>query len=132
MLAGLALLQGSMALDALRKRLISEGGLEQAFRESHAHVPRDEYTLALWRRVQPQVLAAAEQLGLQALPRLTPDEVSALDAVIGVQVPALRRRAGGARAGGTAAPPPARPDEQQSASASAAAGGGAASAAPKA
>ena len=56
---------------------------------------RDEFALALWKRVRPQVHVALSTLGVHKVRKVDKDELLALDRVIDEEVPALRRRAGG-------------------------------------
>ena len=97
--AALGAVQAFMSLRARRDFLTRDAGLNQCFTQSHVVevTERDEFALALWRRVRPQASAALKTLGLQNAPwqsYVSSAEMVALDALIDERVPALRRQAG--------------------------------------
>ena len=71
------------------------GAADDATRATAAEAvaEQDEFVLALWWRVRPQLQTALRTLGLEQVPRLAKADVEALDAVLHVEVPALRRLA---------------------------------------
>ena len=86
---------GGVGAAGLAAAALSDDGLDAAFERRHALevAEQDEFVLALWWRVRPQLQTALRTLGLEQVPRLAKADVEALDAVLHVEVPALRRLA---------------------------------------
>jgi hypothetical protein len=93
--AALAAARAASVLRDAREAALSDDGLDAAFERRHALevAEQDEFVLALWWRVRPQLQTALRTLGLEQVPRLAKADVEALDAVLHVEVPALRRLA---------------------------------------
>ena len=97
---------GSRKLDALAEELLSNEGLNRLFRRRHVVqlAQNDEFTMALWKRVRPQLQVSLRTIGLSNFPRSRRGDLQALDGILGDQVrslfgrPRRRRRNRHARA----------------------------------
>ena len=91
----LAVVRSSMLLGEAQRHTLSDAGMDECFERCHALevAEHDEFTLALWWRVRPQLQTALRTLGLEHVERLSKADTDALDKVLRVEVPELRRLA---------------------------------------
>ena len=63
-------LYGQRAVEALSEEILSEEGMDRRFRKEHVFelAKHDEFTLALWGRVRPQLQVALQTIGLSNYP----------------------------------------------------------------
>ncbi|KAH9255760.1 hypothetical protein BASA81_006154 [Batrachochytrium salamandrivorans] len=93
--AGLSMYHGTQ-LEAKAKSFLQEDhALEILFRKRFAReiAERDESVLSVWQRVKPQVRAAVENFGLLKIPKVSSNNLQALDSVLLNKVPKLRKAA---------------------------------------
>ena len=105
LVAALAAARSHVLLGEAREQLTSDAGLDACFERVHALAvaERDEFTLALWWRARPQLQTALRTIGLEQIERLPKADVDALDELVHVEVPALRRLAAPVEASAAAA-----------------------------
>ena len=53
----------------------------------------DEYIASLWQRIRDPLKMSLETLGLQSIPQVSQAELAALDKIVTVEIPELRRLA---------------------------------------
>ncbi|KAJ0407166.1 hypothetical protein P43SY_001124 [Pythium insidiosum] len=95
LLAGAGLLwNNSKALDQLQRDLLHEDTLNEQFRRRYGRqlAEGDEYVLSLWKRVLPALQVSMHTLGFNALPKIKPSELEAIENILSKEIPALRRQ----------------------------------------
>ncbi|GLD98237.1 hypothetical protein PINS_up006934 [Pythium insidiosum] len=95
LLAGAGLLwNNSKALEQLQRDLLHEDTLNEQFRRRYGRqlAEGDEYVLSLWKRVLPALQVSMHTLGFNALPKIKPSELDAIENILSKEIPALRRQ----------------------------------------
>ncbi len=94
---GSGLLQwwNSKSLDDVAKTLIRPDSIESVFRRLYAKriAEKDEFTIALWHRVNEHLKLGLSAAELQALPSISKSDIGRLDQILDTDVPNLRRNA---------------------------------------
>jgi hypothetical protein len=80
-------------MDAAAKALVEDHSVERAFRQLYSRqvVARDEYVTALWSRVHDHLRTGLSFEDIQQLERLRRADRAALQRIVDVDLPALRR-----------------------------------------
>jgi hypothetical protein len=85
----------SVQLKQLEETLTSHHELSTRFQRLYAREIKegDEYVASVWQRIREPLKMALEMQGLNAIPSVSKSELDTLDAIVHVEIPALRRLA---------------------------------------
>lgn len=86
----------SKSAEDFAQQLISSATVEATFKRLYARkiAEKDEFTLALWTRISEYLRIGLSAAELQAFSKVTSSDLSEIEKILDVEVPAMRRAAG--------------------------------------